>query len=257
MKTKAKILTTISVLLAFVVLIVVLSSTVFCVSAINVVWHTETKNLTDKNSQVVLSSGINNGNSVFLIGKEEATKKIESEFAYIKVIGIETVFPNILNIHAVEREPMFAVQLTENSYAITDEDFKVLEIRTGDFSSTSTNEIKLYGTFSASSDTKFLEMEELEQFKTIKENFALRNMDLSQLKAFIKSATFKEDRIIMNTFFGVEIQIFEPLVRQQEKIAMLLEVFHSLDAERRASGVIGVYENPQSQICGSHHIKNA
>ena len=137
MKTKTKVLTTISVLLVVIVTIVVLCSTVFCVGSINVVWHTETRNLTEKETQVVASSGINNGNSVFLVGKDEAIEKIEMQFPYIKVLSIETVFPNVLNIHAVEREPVFAVQLTENSYVITDEDFKVLDVRTGNFNSTS------------------------------------------------------------------------------------------------------------------------
>ena len=261
MKTKAKVLTTISVLLVVIVTIVVLCSTVFCVGSINVVWHTETRNLTEKETLVVASSGINNGNSVFLVGKDEAIEKIETQFPYIKVLSIETVFPNVLNIHAVEREPVFAVQLTENSYVITDEDFKVLDVKTGNFNSTSSNEIKIFGTFSSTQITStssgnYLQMPELEQFKSIKENFALRNMDLSQLKGFIKSATFQDDKIILNTFYGVEIYIYEPQERQQEKVAMLLEVFQSLNAERRASGIIGVYENPENRIVGSHHPKN-
>ena len=131
MKTKTSVLTVVLVLMAFIVAIVVLCSTVFCVSSIKVVWHTSTIALTGQDDNMIQKSGLTTGQSVFLVGKDESVQKLESSYPYVKVLGIETVFPSTLNIHLQEREILYVIQISSSSYAFVDQDFKVLEIKNG------------------------------------------------------------------------------------------------------------------------------
>ena len=255
MKTKTSVLTVVLVLMAFIVAIVVLCSTVFCVSSIKVVWHTSTIALTGQDDNMIQKSGLTTGQSVFLVGKDESVQKLESSYPYVKVLGIETVFPSTLNIHLQEREILYVIQISSSSYAFVDQDFKVLEIKNGVYDVNSKKAILLSGDFKLENVTvsQFLFLEKYDAFKTLQLNFERMDFNIVLLKAFIKQASLGNDRIILDTYLGVQIQIFSPEIRQQEKVAMVLKVFDSLDKSNQTKGIIGVFENNENQICGSHY----
>lgn len=256
MKTKAKVLTVILCLLAFVVAVTVLFSTVFCVSSVNVVWHTTTQNFADKDGEIVETGGIKQGESIFLVAKDKSVETLESTYPYLKVLAIESVFPSKINLHLIEREALFAVQIEANKYVYLDQDFKVLEIKNGVYSSTNQNPILLDTDLGDSSNigvATFIENEICNTFKTFQINFEKMDFNIIRQRAFIVDAKILNDRMILSTFTGVQIQIFAPKVRQQEKIAMALKVYQTLNATKKASGIVGVYENTEGVICGSHH----
>ena len=126
-KTRNVILISIAVVL---LLIVVLCATVFTVKEVKLnfldTYHTttETQMLNDVNE----SGAISMGTSMFLLNKSKMTSAIESNVPYIRIIGLEAEFPNVLKINCVERKDCFSVRISNTSYAILDKYFKTLKI---------------------------------------------------------------------------------------------------------------------------------
>ncbi|MCK9574916.1 MAG: FtsQ-type POTRA domain-containing protein [Clostridia bacterium] len=123
-------------ILFFIAFIVVLSSTVFTLQSVSLSFG-QTLNVettvfgTEQERVAVIESGnFNYGNCIFFIDKNENIDNLEKLNPYIKIVNIETKFPNKLVIHALEREELYSVRLNENSYAITDSTLKVLDIAT-------------------------------------------------------------------------------------------------------------------------------
>ena len=76
------------------------------------------------------NSAIKKGISIFTVNKKNITQQLEKDYPYLKVINIETVFPNKIIIHCAEREETYAVKASDTKYFICDAEFKVLNITT-------------------------------------------------------------------------------------------------------------------------------
>ena len=115
---------------ALLIVIVVLSSTLFSLSKVEVAFMEVPTNFSISNSQEIIDSGEFNFNqSIFLVNKSKHTANIESKFPKLKVISIETKFPNKLVIQVVERQEFLALYNFENdNYFVVDGDMKVLRI---------------------------------------------------------------------------------------------------------------------------------
>ena len=113
-------------ILAFVTVVVILGSTLFTLHTVSFSWKTSKNNLSDV-SDTVIADTLPKGNSVFFLNKGEITENLEVKYPYIKVLKLETKFPNKLIVHCEERVGMYAVELINSKYAIVDEDNKVLE----------------------------------------------------------------------------------------------------------------------------------
>ena len=76
---------------------------------------------TEEDKQAIINSGgFSYGIPVFAVNKTEIINKLEKENYYLKVVNIETVFPNKLIVHCAEREELFSIKLSENLYYICD-----------------------------------------------------------------------------------------------------------------------------------------
>ena len=124
---KSKKLIVFLIVLAFLTVLIVLNSTLFTLQKINVNWLT-TKYYLENVKDYNIVEKIETGESIFLIKKNEIAKTLEKEYPYLRVVSIETKFPNKIVIHSAERETMFAVCLSDNEYAIVDELGKVLNL---------------------------------------------------------------------------------------------------------------------------------
>ena len=113
-------------ILVFLTVLAVLSSTLFTLQNISVNWMT-TKHKLSTVKDDELTKNITLGKSIFLIDKDTITSNLEKKYPYIRIVGIETKFPNKLVIHVVEREVLFAVKKSDNDYALLDEYGKVLD----------------------------------------------------------------------------------------------------------------------------------
>lgn len=122
---KSKRLIVLLSVLAFLTVLIVVNSTLFTLQSISINWLT-TKHelLTVKDYQI--ADCVSKGQSIFLIKKNDVTSTLEKKYPYLRVVSIETKFPNKLVIHSAERESLFAIKLSDNEYAIIDERGKVL-----------------------------------------------------------------------------------------------------------------------------------
>lgn len=114
-------------MLAFLTVLIVVNSTLFTLQKVSVNWLT-TKYMLDLNSvkDYHIADKIDLGGSIFLVQKDEISKELEKSYPYLRVVSIETKFPNKIVIHSAERESMFAISMGNNVYAILDEMGKVL-----------------------------------------------------------------------------------------------------------------------------------
>lgn len=126
---KSKRLIAILSVLGFLVVLIVMSSTLFTLQSISVNWLTTKCNIKEEDYQLV--EDIEKGQSIFLLKKEDISTKLEKSFPYLRVVSIETKFPNKIVIHTAERESLYAIKLSDTEYAIIDERGKVLQLADG------------------------------------------------------------------------------------------------------------------------------
>ena len=113
--------------LAFLTLLIVVNSTLFTLQKVSVNWLTtkymlDLSNVKDYN----ITDKVDLGESIFLVQKDKITNDLEKTYPYLRVVSIETKFPNKLVLHTAERESLYAVSMGNNTYAILDEMGKVL-----------------------------------------------------------------------------------------------------------------------------------
>lgn len=126
-KTIISIFAVFSVLAVFLILL----WTLFALSSVTVNYKTSTSKLNITDEEIVEAGQFHYGACVFFESKNRSAKLIEERaqenetFAYLKVVNIETVFPNKFVIHVAERQEVYAVQTGQAVY-ICDEEFRVL-----------------------------------------------------------------------------------------------------------------------------------
>lgn len=113
------------IVLAFITVLVVLNSALFTLQSISVNWLTTKCELETLKDYTMVDS-IEKGESIFLVKKDKIVENLEKKYSYLRVVSIETKFPNKIVIHSAERESMFAIKISDNDYAIVDELGKVL-----------------------------------------------------------------------------------------------------------------------------------
>ena len=119
-------------IIGFIALCFLLSFTLFRVSAVELNFKNGTTLFASEERQkaVIKSGDFSYSTPVFGVNKAEIIDKLELENSYLKVINIETVFPNKLVVHCAEREELFAIKIGDNLYYICDADLKVLRMDT-------------------------------------------------------------------------------------------------------------------------------
>ena len=59
--------------------------------------------------RITNDSSIGKGTSIFAVNKKNITNELEKNNPRLKIINIETVFPNKFNLHCNEREELVAI----------------------------------------------------------------------------------------------------------------------------------------------------
>ncbi len=127
-----KLIITLSIIFSVVAVLLILFWTLFGLSTVTVQFHSTKINLAEVTDQEIVSAGgFRYGACVFFEGKNKYIQNLEKssneKLAYLRVLNIETVFPNKMVIHVAEREELFAVRTSEHTY-ICDRDLRVLQI---------------------------------------------------------------------------------------------------------------------------------
>ena len=112
---------------AFIILVVILCSTLFTVKTVSVNWLTrlpEGHILINKDDDI--AADVEKGGSIFLYDKQSAITSLEESYPYLKVVKVETKFPNKLVVHVADRQEVFALKINDNCYVVLDGECKVL-----------------------------------------------------------------------------------------------------------------------------------
>ena len=243
---------------AFIVLIIVLSSTVFSLRTVQVNFLSTT-NYLENEIDIISSANFSYGESIFFIDREVYTNEIEQNNPYIKVVSLEVVFPNRLIIHAVERNEMYAFKLSDNSYAITDDELKVLSIKPV-FVNTTENAILVNSNLSILvssvvegavlpinvTDTKFLT-----DFSYYSQEW---DNHLASLRGNIKEIILHYEqndsfKVLMRQ--GVEIIITKQHIKLNEKIQTAYSVYDNPNIDR-TKGIILVIGEQDGDVVANY-----
>ncbi len=186
-----KLIISLSVLFSVVVVALILFWTLFALSSVSVQFHSTKINLQGlSDKEIVEAGGFKYGECVLFEGKKGYEKNLKNAtknnklFAYIRVLNIETVFPNKMIIHVAEREELFSVVTEEHTY-VCDRDLRVLRIDPEEQPNTiDVNGLKIKSTEISEGD--FLDVEQ----GAIKDFYSLMlqtNRDVSELVGKFKS----------------------------------------------------------------------
>lgn len=188
-KKKKIIIISSSILVALVGLVVTLSLTLFSLKDISVDFRTSTLNLTATQEEII-ESGDFSKSCVMFYNKDRSAKKIEEAYPYIKVINIETKYPNSFVIHVAERQEVFMLQSDDKTYFV-DEELKVLKIADELVENSQSNAILLKGfEISNLKVGDFLSGD----YKDIYSAFLQSNLTLGMQKEIFKEIEFKWER---------------------------------------------------------------
>lgn len=144
-----KLLISLSIVFGVIAVALILTWTLFGLSSVSVERHSTTQNLSVTDEEIVAAGKFRLHASVLFEGKKRSIKNIENfayeneNFAYIRVLNIETRFPNKFVIHIAEREELFAIEKDGQTF-ICDRDLRVLR-KTDSFVNTNQNAIVLSG----------------------------------------------------------------------------------------------------------------
>lgn len=250
--------------LIFIVLIVILSSTIFCLKNVELNFYSNTINLTNK-QQIIESGNFKYNQSIFFVNKQKYITTLERNNPYLKVVNIETLFPNKLVINATERNELFVVKTYENNtfknYAFLDDELKLLST-SSTYTNSNLNPIYLtIENLNISSKTagETLEVPKSEEkylLKLANELLAYENNVLF-LKANFQEINFNFEsknnlRIKMRS--GVEILLKEYNNRFEEKFVLALSYYNSCNEAQKQSGRITVFENNDGIIQGYSYL---
>ena len=128
-----KFLISIGVILGLILILVILNFTLFTLQYVEIDFRNQSQIFTDESIQSISNdSAISKGTSIFNVAKKEITQSLEKKYHNLKVINIETIFPNKIIIHIAEREETYAIkafdQYSKEKYFICDAEFKVLYV---------------------------------------------------------------------------------------------------------------------------------
>lgn len=221
------------VIFVFLVLIIVLGSTIFALESVNLNMLDNSTLFTGQENEIIENANFNYGSNVLFLGKKKYVEKLEKQNPYIKILNIETIFPNKLRINAVSRTEIFAVKQKDSSYAIIDEDGKVLKVER-DFISSQSNAILLEGVeeFATLSKGDFLSFTKRQKglFQDTFNSFKEWKIETSELQLKIKSLTLdyeRQNQVKVQMFSGAEIVIKDANEYNSDKFNHVFSVYDS------------------------------
>lgn len=245
----------------FFAIVIVLSSAVFSLGNVSIKYLSTTNVLTGQEQSVLESANFKYGESVFFSNKKEYIKNLEKSNPYIRVINIQTVFPNKLIVNAVERNETYVIKLDSNKYVKTDEFLKVLSI-SNVFQNTTANGIVIENSGLNSQSVQAGDFFEIQDDYLTQLFNCFREWDNSyvNLKSKIESIELNynndTDRLLINMRSGVQIIIRKSKTNLSDKLNLAFS-FYDLDehngqpVDYTKSGIIEVFEN-ETQIYASY-----
>lgn len=182
-----------SIIFSILAVVLILFWTLFGLSSVTVEFDSTLQNLTVSEQEILDAGEFKYHSCVLFDGKKKYIQKIEDKafenpnFAYLRVVNVETRFPNKYIVHVTEREQLFAIE-NNGQVLICDRDLRVLKIEDS-FVSVQSNPILVQGAKILTQDVKvgdFLEIKQ-QSLKKVYSAFLKSNRDFSQIVGKFKS----------------------------------------------------------------------
>ena len=199
-------------------------------------------------NEVIASGKFAYNMPIFFQDKNAYISNLEKENPYLKVINIESKFPNTLVVKCVDREEAFAIKIEENKYFVVDEDLKFLRVLES-FSSDQTNAILLGGEFNiVNLDASPGDFLELSTGQDLIEDFVpamkLNNRNVAEQKGLFEKINLKfrinpltaksQAYLELYDFAGLKMSVMEAeddLVLKLNCLLAVQAVFDPIDAQ--------------------------
>ena len=206
-KTK-KIIISLTTILFFVGILIVLSFTVFSLKKVELNFKTSHSQISVTEEEIVDGGNFGYGQSVFFHNKKQYIEKIESIDPYIQVINIETVFPSTFVVHIAQRQEVYSIKI-DDKYFIVDQNLKILKTES-DFVSSQSNSMLLEGIEILEKDYKVGDYIESNNYLDTYSAFFACNRTLAEQKSLIESIQFEEefDSIVNKTLINCNLYLF-------------------------------------------------
>lgn len=191
--------------------------------------------------QVLNSTGLKTGKSIFLLDKDAAIKSIETVNPKIKVVQIKTKSVTTIEIKVRARYNLYYTNQNEKYYVL-DEDLKILEIlndeptslinignsvtvsekaKQTDFVGTNYQKNVAYNLFAS-------------MYSTVISNTLVGKEAREAITSLIKSSSFENDKLIVLTSEGVTLEIEKPTNNLQTKINTCFATISKLKTDEPA-----------------------
>ncbi len=235
MAKKKKVLIAGGVTLGIIGIFILLLFTLFALKNAEVDFRTSRVNLSATQEEIIETADLSYKSPVLFHSKKKYVSRLEKAYPYIKVINIETVFPNKFVIHVSERQEVYAVE-GEGFFYICDEDFKVLR-KTEKFESVESNAILLSG-IEVKSEKDAGEFLPVDGYVDIYSSFVENNRLLFEQQALVKEINFEkavnektnleEVSAKLTLFSGNNIKILNCSKSLTLKVTSAIQVFSQL-----------------------------
>lgn len=271
MKKHKRLTLILSISAGVIITLVVLMFTLFGLNNVSLQFQNNTELFSENSvqSKIINDGEFKKNSCVLFINKDKYIAKIEKENPYLKIINIETVFPNNLIIHCAEREEVFAIEVSERKYFICDEDFKVLKVLdysstedSDNYESTQNNAIVLKGVSVANLDATTGDFLEVTSGQAHSYNFItsmyMNNREIGEIKAFVEKLTISYDAIGNAKFHillhsGYKIEILDICNNLPEKINILFSIYDLVPVnEYNTHKLLIFYNEDINKFVGQH-----
>ena len=235
-------------ILAFLTLLVVLSSVIFSVQNVYASCYNDENDAYDSLIASKDINGIAKGKSIFLLNEKKAIESIESNCSDVKVVNIERKFPNQVYINYVKIFPYIALE-TEDCVLYASNNGKILS--KGDKQETYSDYIKLIASVTPASETvgDLLYVENTAENTLISgilntiERLDLRNVMVDMFE-FIDVSYVDRDgivpRVYMKTRTGTYFELQGGATNIDKKIRFAVSVYLSDETTYMHGGTIVV-----------------
>ncbi len=212
-------------------MVVILSSTVFSLKSVEVKFLDGSENLSGTESDIVQSVDFKYNESIFFSNKKRYTAELEKNNPYLRVVNIETKFPNKLVVNAVERKECFVIKLENNKYAITDEYLKVLKI-VQVYQNNSSNAIEVKNSGLASQTVEvgdFFKTDDnyltvlFDCFREWKNDYTLIKEKVASIELDYES----KNRLLVNMRSGVQIVVDNSKMQLSDKLNLAFSFYET------------------------------
>ncbi len=241
-----------------VVLVVILSSTIFTFRSAEVYFVDDGNNLIEPSEDDTGVVDAKNcfsdlfGNNIFLLSKDKITQNFEKANLKVKVKYIEKVFPDKVKIFAQVRVPLYYIESEGNVYVCSYDGFVMeknpaslppLVELSGELGGISAPEVGSYVSSCFANIENYNIIQKL--FETI---YNYEGFDYQSIPALIKNVDFQSGKIVCYIHDGARFEISGPSIDLDKKFSAV----YGLYLDKKDSVPNGIYRNNIKDANGNY-----